>query len=827
VLQDAEPAQFVGRVSAMTRGSAALAAESTKSGVLFYGMAGAGKSSCAVELAYHHEEAGRFQAFVWYRAPEAGKDIALALRDFALAMEKQVPGLKMVHVVDSIDTLRDWLPLLTETLERNGILLVLDNLESLLTPTGQWRDERWGSLMDAILTPGGLSRVVLTSRIRPAELPESTEIIALHALPLDEAVLLMRELPNFRRLLDGTAPGISLSVGRELVRRTLRLVQGHPKLIEFAERLAAEPQRLTAQLDRADAAQGKGELDAFFREGETRFGAEAFTAALHDWTRRIAGELPESARTFFHFLCAIEEADRESWVLENNWSDLWKRLGRPKPAPAMSDVLAPLVAAGLVDKKTSEPDAEAFAVTIHPGVAEAGRSDAGPEFQAAVDQELAATWATVMKRGRDTYTKDPRAGSMIVRAGLAALPYLSRLHDWGTASRMIEQVVAIDKAPATIAAVLPYVRQNAAAAAGTEHELLCHGILARVLNEADRIPEAEALLRTLLTRAAEQGDFATASAAAGDLVNLLPQTGRAREALTMVALKEDYTRRAGLGPWTQLADEVRRLQILVDVGKYDEVVRRVTELRETMKGLPDPPGSNERVAIWSVREVTLATGHSAAVALRQWDQALDLNAEILRSKQERGAPPIERAKTRFNDYGPLLRLKRHDDARSILIGCRAVFERENAVTLLGPVFSALGDLEDKLDHRPGARQFEETALRFEYVAGDPRAINISHFNLANYITRDEGPWRDVVAHRLAAVLISVLTQAGDAASDIAALGRDHQRAGPASLPPDFATLCAIVEQVEGVRFRELVERFAAGQTNGDELLKKVVAMATR
>ncbi len=67
----------------------------------------------------------------------------------------------------------------------------------------------------------------------------------------------------------------------------------------------------------------------------------------------------------------------------------------------MSDVLAPLVAAGLVDKKTSEPDAEAFAVTIHPGVAEAGRSDAGPEFQAAVDQELAATWATVMKRGRD------------------------------------------------------------------------------------------------------------------------------------------------------------------------------------------------------------------------------------------------------------------------------------------------------------------------------------------------------------------------------------------------------------------------------------------
>ena len=38
-----EPEHFVGRVTAMTRASAALAAESENSGVLFHGMAGAGK----------------------------------------------------------------------------------------------------------------------------------------------------------------------------------------------------------------------------------------------------------------------------------------------------------------------------------------------------------------------------------------------------------------------------------------------------------------------------------------------------------------------------------------------------------------------------------------------------------------------------------------------------------------------------------------------------------------------------------------------------------------------------------------------------------------
>ena len=40
----------------------------------------------------------------------ARKDIQLALRDFALAMERQLPGFTMVHVVDSTAALQAWLP---------------------------------------------------------------------------------------------------------------------------------------------------------------------------------------------------------------------------------------------------------------------------------------------------------------------------------------------------------------------------------------------------------------------------------------------------------------------------------------------------------------------------------------------------------------------------------------------------------------------------------------------------------------------------------------------------------------------------------------------
>jgi hypothetical protein len=336
-------------------------------------------------------------------------------------------------------------------------------------------------------------------------------------------------------------------------------------------------------------------------------------------------------------------------------------------------------------------------------------------------------------------------------------------------------------------------------------------------------------LRALLKRAVEKEKFTQASGLAGVLANLLRCTGRTSEALTIIESKTDYTRRAGLVPWTRLADEAWRLQLLNVLGKYDEVMRRVTELRDEMKILPDPPGSNETVYVWNVREATLDTGHSAAISLEQWQQALDLNAELLQSKRMRGATPLEQAKFRFNDYAPLLRLGRHADAGSILTECRAVFERENAIDALGRVFSALGNLENNLAHRAEARRFEETALRFKYIAGDPRDIGVSHFNLANYITRDKGAWRDALAHRRAAVLISVLTGEGKVGARISALVhnlRDTRRAGgPAMLPANFAMLCATVEQVEGVRFRELVERLAAGQTNGDDLLKNVVAMA--
>jgi tetratricopeptide (TPR) repeat protein len=818
---------FVGRVAAMTRASAALASESEMSGVLFHGMAGAGKTSCAVELAYQHQAAGRFQAFVWYTAPNPDKDIQLALHDLALAMEKQLPGFTMVHVVDSVAELKAWLPRLIELLKENAVLVVLDKLESLLSGSGEWRDERWGMLIDALLAPGGLSRTVLTSRIRPASLSASTELVPVHALPLAEALLLVRELPNLRRLLDGKVPGVALDAGRLLMRRALRLVQGHPELIKLAEGLAAEPERLAAQLDRADVAEG-GALDAFFSAGESRFDAVAFTASLRDWTTGIDAALPEAARTFFHFLCAIEESDRESWVIEANWADLLKRLGLPDPAPPVAEALAPLIAAGLVDRKRTDETGKQFELLIHPSVAEAGRAEAGPAFQEAVDAELASSWQLLMRVGLDSYGKEPGAGAMIVRAGLASFPYLSRRREWGKASAMLERAASLDSSPATLAAGLPRVRRIIEATAGTNEELSNRSLLARIFAQVGRPGEAEKELRALIEESKRQAEFRAASAAAGDLANLLRTSGRLDDALGVIEQAADYGRRAGLGAWTLLSREGQRLQIQLLRGEYDTVARRVSELREQMKAMPEQLGPNEFVNAWNVRELILDIGWSAALRLEEWQQALDFSAEILASEQGRGAPELEQAQTLFNNYGPLLTLHRYDEARAVLLACQATFERENSIAGVGRVLSARADLEDELGHMTEAKSLQEAALRFKYIEGDPDSIRISHFNLANYLLRGGDQQREALAHRLVAAMIAVDSSSDRARENLARLAADIRasgEAGRAALPADFDSLCKMVEQVEGVRFGDLMRRLAGDTAACDQLFQGVVEAA--
>jgi hypothetical protein len=292
----------------------------------------------------------------------------------------------------------------------------------------------------------------------------------------------------------------------------------------------------------------------------------------------------------------------------------------------------------------------------------------------------------------------------------------------------------------------------------------------------------------------------------------------------LVEKMQAFTQHAGLGPWTQLLNEAMRLQLLDDLGRYEEVLHAVEPLQMHMRALPEESQHGETALPWNVREVILNISRSAALALERWETALALNAEIITITEARGAPALVVTRSRFNDYSVLLHLSRYREVRTLLYTCRAIFEAGHDVEMLGRVFGALAILEYELGHQPQAIGFVETALRYTYLVGNPEDCAISHHNLSIYLQRAGRDRKVTLAHRLAAGVIRLQTNSGELTSMLQNLARNFAACAPdlPPLPEDFAEMCRLVEGVEGVRFRELFERLPRRAATGDAALASVL-----
>ncbi|MDQ2882564.1 MAG: CHAT domain-containing protein [Actinomycetota bacterium] len=804
-----EPPRFVGRGEAMAATSAALAPASGRTAVVFHGMAGAGKTACALELAYRHQRV--FEALAFWSAATDPDQFGDALRLLAMALESQLGDYRfaMVDQIATLAQLENFLPRLRTLLQNTGLLLVLDNLETLLTPDGQWRDPRWAPLMDALTSHDGESRVILTSRITPAGLdPNRVLMRPVHALSRDESVLLARELPNLRTLLHAEAEPWRGSGAADpaLGRRVLTLVQGHPKLLELADAAAADPARLASQLAAAEAAVDGGALTVFLSEGATALDAAQFLQTLTAWTTEAVATLPDPSRLLLQALCRIEETDRNSATLHTNWTDLWRRLGQPGDPPPLAAAVAPLAAALIAAEPADPSDPDTVVdYRIHPGIAEAIHVATPEAVSAAVDATLAAWWTQVASQGLQQERAGQDTGSLVVRAGLAAAPYLLRQHDWDTAGSLLEQARLRDSySPVTAQVVIPSLRRIAEAT-GEPEDLRK---LAAALTLVDP-RDAETLLRRVYDQATTRSDHRLASVAANDMVLLLRDQGRLREALTLADQTIAHTCKAGLGFWTELGNQAQRLQILSQLGNHEQALMDLRALRNRMTELPDQAADNDRINPWNVREVILDIGRHSALNLGRWQQALDLANEIANVERRRGASAHETARTRFGSYGPLLALDRPADAERVLRECQEVFETVNDITMLAKVFSARADLEGGRDHRQDALALQRTALRLHYVSPEPRSVVGLHHNLANYLVHPAGTSAEQRAHRLAAALLChvigdthTLTQALRALATELRLD-PHGPDSPA-LPTTLSEVVHLVDAGEGVHFCDLV-----------------------
>jgi hypothetical protein len=246
-----------------------------------------------------------------------------------------------------------------------------------------------------------------------------------------------------------------------------------------------------------------------------------------------------------------------------------------------------------------------------------------------------------------------------------------------------------------------------------------------------------------------------------------------------------------------------------------------------MSDLSEQSDQDERVTPWNVREATLDIGLHAARDLGHWQEALEFNAEQIRSMQARGAPSFEVASTRLKDYGSLLRLGKLAATEQLLLACRKTFEAVGDLKRLGTTFSAQADLEATRGHPGEAIRLQEIALRYSYAALDPSRTAVGHNNLANYLQLSGHDPALVVAHRLAAALIHWGTGSARLTVLLDRLARDLTGAGDSvplpALPGSLADLCERVGQVKGVRLADLIARLP--QQANDHVLAELIQLA--
>ncbi len=816
-----EPKRFVGRTGSLGRASSALARDSEKRGVLFQGMAGAGKTACALETVYHQSRSQRFRHFVWHQVPKENEEIEGSLVKLALDIEKQLPWVKMVQLVDRAEEFKAWLPVLSEMMEQNSILIVLDNLENLFTGDGGWKDERWGWLVEALLNHDGLSRLILTSRNPLRDLECNTRLIVeqINSLSRNEAMLLAREMPNLGKLLLGKSP-VGLEKGRDLVRRTLALVQGHPKLIELADAQAADPVILEKYLESAKGAwsEEKNHLDRFFLDGESARTAGEFLAVLNRWTQDVSRSLPPASRTLLQFLCALEDSDRLEWIVKQVWPMIWISLGLEGDAPALEQAMSAVKSASLVEHQSL---GEQIRYDIHPSVSQAGLEEADEKFRGAVDAEMASFWIGGFQAARSGEPDEKT--QLVIMSGLRSAPYLIRQKIWPIASTLLQEAFNRDRSPGTVALILPLLRHIAQATKGMDQELFDLGFLANILRISGRWQDAEDILRPLIAKFAEKHDFRSARVASLSLFYILLNTSRFRDALELTEERKTYTQRAGLGVWFQIEDEIMKLQALNFMGSYEKVLRETDKLRIQIRSLAKNTDEEKLAVPWNVIEVLLDTGRQAAMQLEKYEQALMFNAELANLKKSRGTTDLDMANVNFNDYGPYLRLNRYNEAEQLLWACKDVFEKEKSFEGLSKVFTALADLVHQLGQSARAVGFEETALRYSYKVGNPKDISISHNNLANYLGEVE--FKSSQDHRLAAAIIRYQIVSEMLDKSLGGLAHYLNIFGSESLPESFDQLCDRLEQVDGVHFRELWVKLPKRAEDGDQLLKALIEAA--
>jgi tetratricopeptide (TPR) repeat protein len=263
------------------------------------------------------------------------------------------------------------------------------------------------------------------------------------------------------------------------------------------------------------------------------------------------------------------------------------------------------------------------------------------------------------------------------------------------------------------------------------------------------------------------GDWSDLGAITQNQANALGDAGQLEAAKVQYRASAEAKRKAGSPEIDVLMSEMESLRIDVKQGGAAAARPAIEQRHARVRGwwrqvraggtVPEAPDPE---ALGRTMAGALDIAREAALSLEDWEGTLALLDELESVQQASGTGEHERARTRFNRYGPLLRLRRLSEAQSVLESCLEVFRRCDDITAQATTFSALADLWDEKGDPGQAADLARRALDLCNRLPDPGDRGLSHNNLANYLHR-LGEGADAAPHRLAALCYALIGGYGD------------------------------------------------------------------
>ena len=732
------PDMFVGRTDVVARVVAALAPGGTARAAVLYGMPGSGKTATAAEIA--HAAADSIGGVIW---------LSSAASD----------GFGKAALADN---------------QRRRVLYVADEVP----------DSAAAELLLESLANDDGSRLLMTTT-RQLDLPGDHLLWErLGALTPEESALLVGHCPNLRALL--TLPGPDEAQSATLVNEAVHTARGNPGLIVLADAHARDQDGLSEWLTllRAQWPGVANQDPVSASAGST----ERLARDMLDWTRRELALLPEPEAGLLQTICRLAEADRLSWFMRvvcllRTYGDDLDNLTeeRQRALIAVVDHAVELLCdRGLVLRVAGAGSDEAL-YTVPTVVDLAVRQVTTPDVARELDTAAKNGWLQAIAVG--IASPEHERGSLISSAYWSIVPYLLRLGDPDLALHFLN--LSLDRefpsAPVTEAFRMTERIAQSATNPATRRLAVFAGLqlLARV--------DAVAALREIGTFLATLDDQELRPGALSLKVTLLQQRSRFDEAL-VTADELVAARERNPDIWWRFDAEGVRLTVLRNLGRYEEVYERAKALWAEMAAALTalgPPG-DDRYVIWNAYEMILQAGALAARPLEKYEESLAMNRARRRSLRERDAPVLWQASALYDDFLPLLKLSRIQEARQVCLEVLPTARAEGYHHLEVSALGSLSEVELALDYVQDAYRVGALSLTmlYEIRPFDRGQLITAHNRMANtYQELDQ--WPEAFAHHVACVMLCILTST-DAHEELLRFAADlcHFREPPlpASLP---------------------------------------------